>query len=179
MTLTLTPDALDTPLTDRTAADRGTTAPVAGSTWAPTLRLERFFSGRTTGCGLFQDLFGTVRRQFTVTIDGRWDGKALHLDEAFLYDDGATERRRWSIEPVGHSGYVGRAEGVLGRAAGTVVGNGFHWRYGFALLIGGRTLAVHFDDRMVLQPDGALINRALVRKWGLPLGSATIVFRRA
>ncbi len=35
-----------------------------------------------------------------------------------------------------------------------------------------------FDDWMFLQPDGILINRAKVRKWGFELGSVTLFFRR-
>jgi hypothetical protein len=37
---------------------------------------------------------------------------------------------------------------------------------------------VDFDDRMYLQPDGVLINHATVRKFGIRVGEAVIVFRR-
>jgi hypothetical protein len=36
---------------------------------------------------------------------------------------------------------------------------------------------VTFDDRMWLQPDGILINRAKVKKFGIVFGEATIVFQ--
>ena len=36
------------------------------------LNLEDFFEGRTVGKGQFQDVFGTVRRRFDVTIEGVW-----------------------------------------------------------------------------------------------------------
>ena len=42
----------------------------------------------------------------------------------------------------------------------------------------GRTLAVHFDDWMYLQPDGVLLNRAYVSKWGIDIGSVTLAFKR-
>ena len=34
------------------------------------LELEQFFDGNFRAYGQFQDIFGTVRRQFTVTIKG-------------------------------------------------------------------------------------------------------------
>jgi hypothetical protein len=39
-------------------------------------------------------------------------------------------------------------------------------------------LAVHFDDWMYLQPDGLLLNRAYVTKWGFAVGSVTLAFRK-
>jgi hypothetical protein len=38
------------------------------------LELEEFFDGRLVAYGQFQDIFGTVRRQFVVNIQGDWDG---------------------------------------------------------------------------------------------------------
>jgi len=37
---------------------------------------------------------------------------------------------------------------------------------------------VRFDDWMFLQSDGVLINRAYVYRWGIQIGSVTIVFKR-
>ena len=53
-----------------------------------------------------------------------------------------------------------------------------NWRYDFDLKTGSRTVRVAFDDWMFLQPDGVLINRAKVRKWGFDLGSVTVFFRK-
>ncbi len=47
------------------------------------LELEEFFDGNFRAYGQFQDIFGTVRRQFTVTIKGDWRGRldrTAHLD---------------------------------------------------------------------------------------------------
>ncbi|MCG8442992.1 MAG: DUF3833 domain-containing protein [Caulobacterales bacterium] len=144
----------------------------------PRLRLEEYFDGRTQAWGLFQDRFGTVRRQFSVTIDGRWDGETLTLDEDFLYDDGEREERVWRIEKTGEHTYEGSAEGVIGRARGEAYGNAFNWTYDFSLRIGGNHWRVHFDDWMFLQNDGVLINRASVSKFGVLLGEVTLFFRK-
>ncbi|MGP1396531.1 MAG: DUF3833 domain-containing protein [Inquilinaceae bacterium] len=144
----------------------------------PRFIVEDYFDGKVRAWGLFEDRFGNVRRQFTVDIEGVWDGRELTLVEDFLYDDGATERRIWRIEKIDDNTYRGRADDVVGEAVGRSYGNALKWDYNFDLAIGDRTWRVHFDDWMLLQADGVMINRAKVTKWGIELGEANIFFRR-
>ena len=144
----------------------------------PTLLIEDYFAGRTKAWGMFQDRFGTVRRQFVVDIEGTWDGETLTLVEDFVYDDGETEQRIWRIKKRGEHGYVGEADGVIGTAEGEAYGNALYWTYDFALEVGESTWNVTFDDWMFLQPDGVLINRAEVSKFGIELGQVTLAFRK-
>ena len=142
----------------------------------PRLVLEEYFDGTTRAWGIFEDRFGDVRRQFTVDITGRWDGKTLVLDEHFLYEDGERDQRVWTITKTGPNTYTGRAADVVGEASGEAYGNALNWRYTLNLKAGGRTWRVNFDDWMFLQRDGILLNRARVTKWGLEVGTVTIVF---
>ena len=142
----------------------------------PRLLIEEYFAGKTQAWGIFQDRFGTLRRQFRVDIDGTWDGEELTLVEDFVYDDGETEQRIWRIKKVGEHGYEGRAEGVIGIAEGTAYGNALNWRYRFALKVGDSTWNVHFDDWLFLQNERVLINRAEVTKFGLQIGEVTLMF---
>ena len=145
----------------------------------PQLVLEEYFAGKTRAWGIFEDRFGTLRRQFTVDIDGRWDGRTLVLDERFVYRDGERDRRVWTIEKVGPNRYQGRADDVIGVATGEAKGNALSWRYNMDLKVGDSTLRVHFDDWMFLQPDNVLINRARVSKWGVELGQVTLFFSKS
>ena len=144
----------------------------------PAFRIEEYFQGTTKAWGLFEDRFGDVRRQFTVDIDGSWDGETLTLVEDFVYDDGETERRIWRIRKTGEHTYEGEAGGVIGVAQGTGFGNALNWQYDFDLKVGDSTWRVHFDDWMFLQPDGVMLNRAEVTKFGITVGVATIAFRK-
>ena len=144
----------------------------------PRLVLEDYFLGTSKAWGIFQDRFGNLRRQFVVDIDGAWDGETLTLVEDFRYDDGETERRVWRIRKVGEHGYQGVADGVIGEAEGRAYGNALHWTYDFALKVGDGTWNVSFDDWLFLQPDGILINRAEVSKFGVTLGEVTLAFRK-
>lgn len=142
----------------------------------PTLVLEQYFAGHTRAWGLFEDRFGRVRRQFTVDIVGDWNGERLILDESFLYDDGETERRTWTITKDAQGRYRGQAGDVVGTAQGEAAGNALNWSYVMDLKVGDGTLRVAFDDWMFLQPGGVVINRARVSKWGIELGQVTLFF---
>jgi len=41
---------------------------------------------------------------------------------------------------------------------------------------GDSSVDVHFDDWMFLQPDGVLLNRARVSKFGFTVGEVTLAF---
>lgn len=162
----------------------GTSAACATTTVLPpeakasqNLVLEDYFKGQTTAWGVFQERNGTLIRQFKVDINGTWDGNVLTLDERFDYADGAKEQRIWKIRKTGTNTYEGTAGDVRGVARGLVQGNQLSWTYDVDLKIGERNVLVTFDDRMWLQPDGVLINRAKVKKFGIVFGEATIVFQ--
>ena len=144
----------------------------------PRFRIEDYFAGKTRAWGIFQDRFGTLRRQFVVDIDGAWDGETLTLVEDFVYDDGQTEQRTWRIRKTGEHSYEGHADGVIGTAKGESFGNALNWNYRFALKVGDSTWNVTFDDWMFLQDDSVMINRAEVSKFGIELGEVTIAFRK-
>jgi hypothetical protein len=144
----------------------------------PKLTIERYFDGETRASGIFEDRFGRVRRQFTVDITGTVTGDTLVLDERFLYSDGETDRRVWTIRKTGPGRYEGRADDVIGVAMGEASGNALNWRYDMDLKVGDGTLRVHFNDWMFLQPSGVLINRARVTKFGIEIGQVTLAFTR-
>lgn len=159
------PDLDDPPLSDRE------------------LDLESFFDGRSVAYGQFQDVFGTVRRRFEVEIDGDWDGDVLTLVEDFTYEDGSTERRVWRLRKTGAETWAGRAAGVQGVARGEERGDSFNWQYVIDLPIPSaegetETLRVAFDDWMWLLTEDRLLNRAYVRRFGVPIGEVILIFEK-
>lgn len=149
----------------------------------PTLVLEQFFEGDSVAYGIFEDRFGNLQRQFRVNLRGTVSGNRLILDEQFLYEDGEKAQRIWTINKLnsgddGTALYQGQASDVNGRAKGRVSGNGLNWRYDVVLKMDGRELEVHFDDWIYRQSEDVAINRAYVSKFGVDIGSVTIVFIR-
>ena len=143
----------------------------------PKLVLENYFSGSLEAWGLFHDRFGNLKRQFRVKIVGKInDQSQLVLDESFLYDDGETENRVWTIDILGDGRYQGRADDVIGVANGIAVGNALNWKYELLLNVKDNKIKVSFDDWMFLQDRNILINRAEVKKFGINIGVVTITF---
>ncbi len=144
----------------------------------PRLDLFEYFEGKTLAWGIFEDRFGTVRRQFEVDITGTVDGKILTLDELFEYADGEKDQRIWVINKTGVNTFEGKAGDVLGTAQGVSSGNALNWSYDMALKVGDSTFKVHFDDWMFLQKGNVMINRAKVSKWGIEIGEVSLFFTK-
>ncbi|HSP57723.1 MAG TPA: DUF3833 domain-containing protein [Halomonas sp.] len=145
---------------------------------SPELDIGTYFDGRTRAWGMVQDYSGEVQRRFTVDIDGKLDGDTLVLDERFVYDDGETDRRVWTFERQGEDRWLGSANDVDGPVVARQAGHVFTMTYPLDVKISGRTFTFTMDDWMFLQPDGRLINRTAMKKFGVTLAEITIVFDR-
>ena len=148
----------------------------------PKLDLFKFFAGETIAYGIFEDRFGNLKRQFRVNINGKIDNQILTLDEDFLYDDGEQAKRIWKIEKKIDNNqkiiYEGQADDVEGKASGSISGNALNWSYDIYLNIKGSDIKVHFNDWIYKQSEDLAINRAYVSKFGINIGSVTLVFLR-
>jgi hypothetical protein len=74
--------------------------------------------------------------------------------------------------------YQGRAADVAMAAQGGQIGNALNWQYDMTLEMSGMGVDVHFDDWIYQQDEDIAINRAYVSKFGIEIGSVTIVFIR-
>jgi hypothetical protein len=148
----------------------------------PKLNLFSFFEGDTIAYGIFEDRFGNLKRQFRVNIKGSVDKEQLTLDEEFLYDDGEQAKRIWKIKKIiddkKNIVYSGQADDVEGNASGSISGNALNWSYDIFLNIKGSNVKVHFNDWIYKQSNEIAINRAYVSKFGVNIGSVTLVFLR-
>jgi hypothetical protein len=144
----------------------------------PKLDLEEYFDGRLVAHGQFQDLFGEVRRRFSVDIVGEWDGETLTLTEDFLYEDGSTERRVWTLVKTGPDTWTGTAPGVIGEATGIERNETFNWRYRIDLPVPDGVLRVDFDDWMWRLDETRVLNRAYMTRWGVDIGEVIIFFQK-
>jgi len=142
----------------------------------PVLDLRQYFDGEIEAHGMFQNRSGEVVRRFTVAIKGSWEGSVGTLEEDFVYSDGTTDRRVWTITRIDEHNYTGTADDVIGEATGMAYGNTLHWRYVLALDVDGKTYHVDFDDWMYLIDDKVMLNRSEMRKFGFRLGEVTLSF---
>lgn len=144
---------------------------------AKDLSLEEFFQGKTHAYGKFSAINGT-KRSFYVALNGKWNGKTLILREDFFYDDGEKDVKTWRFTRTGPNTYSGTREDVKGVTKVTVRGNTATFSYEVDLDNGPETNFVKFKDKLVLKPDGTLINTARVSKFGLPVAKVSVNFAR-
>jgi len=151
-------------------------APADYAAEKPVLDLKTYFNGELVAHGIFTDRSGKVARRFVVQMTGTWQGKEGVLDERFTYSDGATERRVWKLTDEGGGRWSGRADDVLGVAAGVAAGNALNWRYTLKLPVDGKVYEVQFDDWMYLMDERVMLNKAVMSKFGIRLGEVTLSF---
>lgn len=144
----------------------------------PELVLEQYFSGKTQASGILFGRSGEVKRQFTVDMQGTWDGKELILEEFFNFDDGEKQHRRWVVKKLDANHYQGTAGDVIGIAEGKQFGSALNWSYVLRVPVGEKSYDITFDDWMFLQKDGTLLNRAVMRKFGFKVGELFLAFKK-
>lgn len=145
----------------------------------PSFNLFNYFEGNTKGWGMFQDRNGTLKRQFVVDLKGTInDAGQMVLEEDFVWSDGEISRRVWTITKVKENHFTGKADDIAGEAKGESAGNAFNWQYVMKLPVGDKVYKIKFDDWMFLQPDGILLNRAKMSKFGFTVGEVIISFKK-
>lgn len=153
-------------------------APQKFADTGPTFDPQAFFTGRVHSWGVFENRAGEPARRFTTASIGRRDGDTLRLDQTFTYDDGTRQQRHWRIRRVDAHRFTATANDVLGEAAGEAYGNAFRWEYTVALKPGNGLFNVRLKQWMYLQADGrTMVNRAVVRKFGVEVAQVTEYFR--
>ncbi|WP_227526601.1 DUF3833 domain-containing protein, partial [Psychrobacter sp. 4Dc] len=145
----------------------------------PTLDMHEFFSGQIDGWGMFQGRNGEVKKRFYVDIDATHEGDdVIVLNEKFSWADGTKSQRIWRLTKQADGSWKGTAGDVIGEATGKVVGNTLHWNYLLALPVGDKTYKVTFDDWMYLINENVMLNRSVMKKFGVELGSVTLSMHR-
>lgn len=145
----------------------------------PALEPERYFEGRTTSFGVFENSGGAPTGRFSTEAEGRREGDALVLDQTIRLGDGSVQRRQWRLRRVDAHRYEATAGPVVGTAVGEANGRVFHWTYTLSLPPGDWLRRVEFEHWMHLADDGeTLLNRFTVRKLGVVVARASEVFHR-
>jgi hypothetical protein len=147
---------------------------------APEARLvpEEDLVGRLYGRGVFRNITG-AERAFDVTLDGAWDGATLTLVEDFHYADGETGVKTWRLTKGADGRYSGTREDVVGKADGVLERGAYRMDYVMAIpKKDGGVRKVHFQDVLVEDASGAVINRAKVSYFGIPVASVNLTMQR-
>jgi hypothetical protein len=144
----------------------------------PDNTLTRYFEGEANARGFIIDMFGRVRTRFCVRMKGYWAEKDFILDETFTYDDGKVEERLWRVRFSARGRFTATAAALARPARGRIVGDEVWMDYAYPVPVLGMTMKLRFDDRMYPLGNGALFERARLRKFGVTLAELILVFRK-
>jgi hypothetical protein len=138
----------------------------------------KFFKGKSSATANFKAING-VNRDFTVALNGKWNGKTITLREDFVYSDGERARKTWRFTKTGEGEYSGTREDVIGATKVRVNGNTARFTYLVDLDEGPGENIVRFYDTIKFSEDGkSALNTALVTKYGFPVAKVRVDFVR-
>jgi hypothetical protein len=155
------------------------TVPPASPVLAPQgVALERDFRGRFYAKGVFTNRITGSARAFNVVLNGKWDGKTLTLREDFAYADGEKDVKTWVFRRISPTQWTGTREDVVGNADVQVAGGVVRISYDIDLPTSSGAVRLRFEDVIERNQGGIIVNRAIVSKFGLPLGDVDLTFSR-
>ncbi|MEN9359058.1 MAG: hypothetical protein RL095_593 [Verrucomicrobiota bacterium] len=141
----------------------------------PKMLPEEFFLGKLSAHGIVKNRSGQQIRSFNAEMTGVKTESGIKLSESFLFDDGEKQQRTWLIRRLPEGTYEASAGDVVGTALGRAAGNAFFMDYTLRIPYGDGSLDLSMDDRMYLVNPDTLINETEMRKWGIRVGSLSLV----
>ncbi len=153
-----------------TTASACARVPAAPDGPLPPITLDRAFAGRSVGAGVFRVALTGSERRFTARLDGRLEGDRLTVVEDFVYDDGEENRLTWVFDRAGPGRWTGRREDTVGLAEVVETGDTIRLSYLADFRAGDTVTRLGFEDVIYFDPEGRVINDAIVTRLGVPVG---------
>ena len=129
--------------------------------------------------GVIYGPFGRVTSRFVAHFEASWDGNTGVMTEAFHYDSGAVQNRRWTLTVQEGGTIAAEAPDLVGTGRGRQHGSAVKLSYALQLTpeAGGHVLKV--TDWMYLVENGVIVNRSQFRKFGIKVGELVATMRPA
>ncbi|HHS93643.1 MAG TPA: DUF3833 domain-containing protein [Campylobacterales bacterium] len=136
---------------------------------------QEYFNGPMTAYGMVKDRNGKILRTFKGKLIGSWDENGVGtLDESFVYDDGETQKRVWTLKPTGDKTFIGTAGDIVGEAQMIAKGNTVMIDYVMRVPYNDSTIDISVRDWLHLQEDGVILNHSKMKKFGFTVGELVI-----
>lgn len=150
----------------------------------PQFDFVEYFTGEVDAWGVQYDWKGDVSKRFHILMTGTREDmngdKKLRLDEIFTYSDGHIWKRYWQITQHADGRLTGFAPEVDGKTfKADNAGFAQHFTYDFvAPLDGGKSVTLYLDDWLYMLDEHTVVNRNIMKKFGLKVGELQIFFRK-
>lgn len=145
----------------------------------PRLDIRKVLLGPILSEGVIFGPTGAMTSRFVARMEGKWQGNHGTLAEDFHYANGSTQQRMWTLT-IGDDGAItGTAPDIIGTAKGQQTGASVQMTYRIQLPddAGGHVLDV--VDWMYLMPNGTILNKSEMRKFGVKVAELVASIRPA
>lgn len=147
---------------------------------ADPLVLDRFFDGPLSAKGTVENLRDGTKRDFTIAMQGHWDGPRGTLVEDVVYADGERDHKVWSFTKTGEGRYTGRRADVTRDADIVEDPQGVTMTYKADTKVpAGLTLDLSFSDRFRLVAPNRVSVRSDVSYLFVPAATVTLDITKA
>ena len=145
---------------------------------SPSFDIRRAFDGPVEAHGMIYGPTGRVTSRFRAMMIGSFTNEGGVINEAFAYASGRTQSRAWNIQFAEDGTISSTAADIEGVATMNQRGNALEMHYRLRLPedAGGHVLDV--TDWIYQMPDGTLLNRSQMRKFGIKVAELFAVMRR-
>ena len=143
----------------------------------PMFNVTEHLAGPILSEGLIYGPRGRVTNSFTARMMGTWDGDTGTLTEDFVYSNGRTQSRKWSLQIVDGDRLIATADDIIGEGHGVISGSTIMLQYRIILpeQAGGHKLDV--TDWLYLTDNGVIMNRSEMRMWGIKVAELVATMR--
>ncbi len=145
----------------------------------PAFDLRTHLNGPIECEGAIYGPTGRVSSRFVGHFNARWDGNIGVMAERFLYDDGSTQDREWTLRLGNDGGIVATAPDVVGEGRGHQAGSAVRLQYRIRLPEDAGAHVLDTVDWMYLAPNGTIVNRSQFRKFGIKVAELVATMRPA
>ena len=137
---------------------------------APDFDIRAVLNGPLIASGVIHGPDGRVATRFVAQMQGTWDAEGGTLAEDFQYDTGRTQQRVWHLVTGANGRFTATADDVVGTGEGEVSGATAVLRYRLRLPEDAGGWEVDVTDWLYLNPDGTIVNRSQLRRFGILVG---------
>lgn len=145
---------------------------------SPKLDVRKYLNGNLEAQGILQDRSGKVIKSFTVKMNGSWKGNVGTLEEHFVFSDGKTDERTWTIKMLDDNNFSASAHDTVGSAKGEQYGNAMKMDYVLKVPVDDTTYDIRIVDWIYLIDETNAINVSRMSKFGFTVGKLTISFKK-
>ena len=140
--------------------------------------IVRYFDGRIDGHGVVERN-NRITDRFDMIVEARFEDGFLYLDETFYFEGRAPFNRVWRMEETAPGRWAATADNVQGVTEILVQDGVVYMNYAADFPYRDDMIRLHFDQQLFSMESGLVFNRSQLRKFGIPVGTVTVIFRKS